>query len=239
MHIIPVIDLMYGQVVHAHAGQRNAYKPIRSQLTRSCEPLSVVGALLSLYPFETIYFADLQAITGDGDHRDVLKTISCRHPDLEIWLDAGCATPKLCRLTGNSCVPVFGSESFSDPVELRLAMTGFQDPVLSLDFRHDTLLNSQSVTESVAHWPRRVILMHLDQVGCNEGIQPADSDWIRNYPGHDFYLAGGMRGNEDLCQARIAGAAGVLLATALHNGTISALHIREIISFSAQTATDG
>ena len=68
MEIIPVIDLMHGQVVHARMGQRQHYQPIQSLLCSSSAPIDVVSALLELYPFERMYIADLDAITGQGDH---------------------------------------------------------------------------------------------------------------------------------------------------------------------------
>ena len=52
MNIIPVLDLKAGQVVHAKHGNRQNYLPIQSALSDSSEPLTVVRALQSLYPFK-------------------------------------------------------------------------------------------------------------------------------------------------------------------------------------------
>ena len=64
MDIIPVIDLMGGQAVHAKLGRRDEYRPLQSRLCRTSRPLDVAEALLALYPFRTLYLADLDAIRG-------------------------------------------------------------------------------------------------------------------------------------------------------------------------------
>ncbi|MEW8382346.1 MAG: nickel transporter, partial [Candidatus Thiodiazotropha taylori] len=64
MKLIPVIDLMNGIVVRAIRGQRQSYLPSSTPLCQSSQPEAVISALLSLYPFDTLYIADLDAITG-------------------------------------------------------------------------------------------------------------------------------------------------------------------------------
>jgi len=46
MRIIPVIDLMHGQVVRGIAGQRHTYQPIQSRLVASADPMAVARAFL-------------------------------------------------------------------------------------------------------------------------------------------------------------------------------------------------
>ena len=89
MNIIPVLDLKAGQVVHAKHGDRQNYLPIQSALSNSSEPLAIVKALQSLYPFKHLYIADLDAIQGNDSHVAQIKNIQKCFPDLEIWLDAG------------------------------------------------------------------------------------------------------------------------------------------------------
>ena len=89
MFIIPVIDLINGQVVHAQLGHRKHYKVIESLLCKSNNPIEVVKSLLELYPFKRIYIADLDSITKKGDNLAVIYEISNLNPNLEIWLDSG------------------------------------------------------------------------------------------------------------------------------------------------------
>ena len=45
MNLIPVIDLMRGQVVRAHRGARGSYRPIESRLCASSDPITVARVL--------------------------------------------------------------------------------------------------------------------------------------------------------------------------------------------------
>ena len=66
MQVIPVIDLMGGEVVRARMGDRASYRPIESPLSPTSDPVDVVRGLLAAYPFPTLYVADLDAIRARG-----------------------------------------------------------------------------------------------------------------------------------------------------------------------------
>ncbi len=82
MEVIPVIDLKGGQVVHARAGNRRDYRPIRTPLSRSSAPEDVISGLLGLFPFARLYVADLDAIEGGGDHELVAPDPRVQFPKL-------------------------------------------------------------------------------------------------------------------------------------------------------------
>src|SRR5262245_9451555 len=69
MEVIPVIDLRGGVVVRARMGQRDHYRPIETPLSATSDAVDVTRGLLSLFPFRTLYVADLDAIerTGNND----------------------------------------------------------------------------------------------------------------------------------------------------------------------------
>jgi phosphoribosylformimino-5-aminoimidazole carboxamide ribotide isomerase len=46
MKLIPVMDLMSGQVVHARRGERDQYRPIQSILCPSAAPEAILQALI-------------------------------------------------------------------------------------------------------------------------------------------------------------------------------------------------
>ena len=91
MEIIPVIDLKGGQAVRARMGQRELYRPIETPLARTSDPLDVTRGLLSVFPFRTLYVADLDAIEGTGNNDAVLARLRNAHPALELWIDNGVA----------------------------------------------------------------------------------------------------------------------------------------------------
>jgi phosphoribosylformimino-5-aminoimidazole carboxamide ribotide isomerase len=71
--------------------------------------------------------------------------------------------------------------------------------------------------------PDKLILMNIDHVGGRAG---PDLELLKAYrlayPAAQLYLAGGIRDIEDLLAAQSAGANGVLLASALHDGRVTA-----------------
>src|ERR1700730_7594970 len=113
--IVPVLDLKGGEVVHARAGERERYLPIRSHLAAGSAPAAVVDGLLSVAPFRRIYSADLDAIERRGDHRPVIADLARRHPGIEFWLDCGIATAaQAIAVADDGLTPVMGSESLAD-----------------------------------------------------------------------------------------------------------------------------
>lgn len=232
MQIVPVIDLMGGRVVHARGGRRDTYRPIRSTLTGSSEPAAVVGALLALHPFEALYVADLDAIAGDGDHLRALEGLKRRFPDLALWVDSGLATEPACaewlgRGLGHL---VLGSESQSDSAVLKSvsASMPIDRLLLSLDFQADRFLGPAEIMDATGLWPARVIVMTLGRVGGTAGPDLQRLQSLQGaHPDRRFYAAGGVRHADDLRRLAAAGAAGALVASALHDGRLAAAALRE------------
>ncbi len=228
MEIIPVIDLKSGQVVHARQGDRAQYRPIVTPLASSSAPDAVLAGLLRLHPFRTIYIADLDAIGGSGDHAELVRRLASAHPRLDFWVDNGLAAPAamrewLARVPGRL---VLGSESQSDDAALR-ALGGDPRIVLSLDFRGETFQGPEALLHEHALWPERVIAMTLARVGAGSG---PDMERIAAIGRHAraVYAAGGVRDRGDLGALAKIGAAGALVATALHSGALAREDLNEI-----------
>lgn len=221
--LIPVIDLMGGVVVHARAGERDAYRPLaHSVLTTSPEPAAVIRGLLDLHPFRTLYIADLDAIRKQGDHKALIRELRVLFPDLRFWVDAGFAGECACRrfLAAGLGDLVLGSESQSD-LRLLEILRGEPGLVLSLDFMGDRPLGAPALFDAPELWPERVIVMTLARVGVGAGPDLERLRAVRaRAPGKRIYAAGGVRGAEDLASLRALGCEGVLLASALHDGRL-------------------
>jgi phosphoribosylformimino-5-aminoimidazole carboxamide ribotide isomerase len=224
MEVIPVIDLMGGAVVRARLGQRSTYAPIVTPLARTSAPADVVAGLLALYPFRTIYVADLDAILRRGTHDDILDALIVGFPSATFWVDVGVRTLQDARgflERHERAHLVLGSESLEslDPsMQLR------EDPriLLSLDFDGDRLRGPEGLEEAPEHWPRRVIVMTLARIGSNAGPDFERLAQIaQRTPRAQIYAAGGLRDSTDLAQLARAGMAGVLVASALHDGRLT------------------
>jgi phosphoribosylformimino-5-aminoimidazole carboxamide ribotide isomerase len=227
--VVPVIDLMEGHVVHARRGDRASYRPLQSRLTPSSAPVDVVRALLDLAPFPALYVADIDAIAGRQSHDEVLHAMLREFPQLEIWLDAGFAHPRQLApwVASQRLVPVIGSESLTTVQDLAPLLAVTDHAVLSLDSRGESPLGPPALFEQPLLWPRRVIVMTLDRVGAQAG--PA-FDRLRALariaPDQQLIAAGGVRSAADLETLAEVPVHAVLIATAIHDGTLDAMTLK-------------
>ncbi len=219
MHVIPVIDIREGEVVRAVAGDRANYRPIVTPLARTSAPTDVVAGFLNLYPFETIYVADLDAIEARGDNRAAIVKLKNAFPKIRLMIDAGA---KFHDWRGMARVDaIIGSESLQDVETLRVARDD-SDFVLSLDFRGSAFLGPEALLSMPALWPQRVIVMTLARVGSSGGPDiERVSEIVARAGDRRVYAAGGLRGAGDLARLEAVGAAGALVATALHDGRLT------------------
>jgi len=228
MQIIPVLDLKAGVVVRAQGGRRDAYRPIVTPLAASSAPAAVVAGFLRLHPFRAVYIADLDAITGLGDHRAAIADLASRFPGLRFWVDAGVRDEAQAQalLTMERVDAALGSESLRD-MDVARAFAHERRALLSLDFRGDDFLGPPELLTTTDAWPARVIVMTLARVGAGAGPDLARLARIRAQAcGRETFAAGGVRDARDLDALARAGVAGALVATALHDGEIGAADLK-------------
>jgi phosphoribosylformimino-5-aminoimidazole carboxamide ribotide isomerase len=218
MEIIPVLDLKGGTVVHAKQGQRDTYRAIQSPLCATSTATDVLAALLRLHRFQSVYIADLDAIEKTGDHSSVIAELARRHSAVEFWIDNGnpaaITDPK-----HHNVRHVLGSESTSAAESLQ---TIAPTVILSLDFRGADFLGPAALLENPFLWPDRIIVMTLARVGSGDGPDFERLASVQQRAGaRRVYAAGGVRSHADLQALSQAGAAGVLVASALHDGRLT------------------
>lgn len=230
MRIIPVIDLLGGQVVRAIAGNRADYRPIQSRLASSSGPVAVAAGLLDLAPFPTLYIADLDAIVDNGSDRNLPALMDlCAEllwrGDTELWLDAanapwGADLVAAAAESGVKISLVTGSESLGNHE------TVDSESVLSLDYRAGRFLGPADLENDTRAWPNRLIVMDLAAVGVAGGPAFARIDALMARAQHAgrrdiaFYAAGGVRDEADLAALAERNVRGVLVASALHDGRL-------------------
>ena len=232
MDIIPVLDVARGQVVHAVEGKRTAYRPIETPLANSTEPADLARGLRALFPFRKIYVADLDGIEGRGRNTRLVPSLSQVLPHTEIWIDAGTGSRGAARavLAAPIATLVVGSESLENArVWHDIVAEAPPRTVLSLDFRGNEFMGPEALLDDPTLWPARVIVMTLDRVGSGGGPDVARLQEIASRAGsRRVYAAGGIRDRADLDRIRAAGAAGALVASALHAQKITAGDLKEI-----------
>ena len=222
--IIPVIDLLDGQVVHARGGRRSDYAPVRSPLCPSSEPLAVLAALLGLHPFSIFYAADLGAMLGREPHDGILERLRNDFPGLTFWVDAGRKQPIAYRPGVRT---VIGTETGISAADLTTLTCSGADYILSLDFSGSGFSGDTEILARPNSWPRDVIIMNLCSVGAAQGpAWPSVDDVIGRAGNRNLYVAGGVRDAADMSLAAARGLKGALVATALHAGTLTSEELK-------------
>jgi len=222
-------------VVHAREGRRAEYQPVQSRLCEGANAETVVDALLRLQAFRSLYIADLDAIQRLGSNLDTLERIRRRFPHLDLWVDSGIADERGLDawLRDNIGRAVIGSETVLDAEFMSLARErcGNLSPVLSLDFVAEDFKGPPALLADPArYWPDRVLAMNLRRVGSDAGPDLAlIATLAAKAPGREVYAAGGVRSVEDLERVAAAGAAGALIATALHDGRLGPAELSQFM----------
>ena len=232
MEVIPVLDVANGEVVRAVQGARAAYTPIETPLAKGCAPRDIAKGYMGVYHFRKIYVADLDGIGGRGRNVHLVPELSSVLNHTEIWIDAGTATRKAARsvLAAPVATLVVGSESVESAAQiLDILAEAPSRSVLSLDFRGDEFMGPRELLDHAELWPDRVIVMTLARVGSDAGPDiERILEFVDRGGGRKVYAAGGVRHRADLNALRAAGAAGALVASALHDKKISAGDLKEI-----------
>jgi len=215
-----VLDVRGGQVVRAVRGERAAYRPVVSTLAAGSAPVVLARALAARTGASALYVADLDALQGGALQLAVLETLLAALPALALWIDAGLrdadGAARLRAALGARVRPVFGSESLADAQGLPA------DAILSLDSRHARALDPAGIWTRPALWPATVVVMTLDRVGAGAGPDLEAFGRLRaQAPDRTWIGAGGVRDAADLCAAAAAGADAWLVASALHDGTLT------------------
>jgi phosphoribosylformimino-5-aminoimidazole carboxamide ribotide isomerase len=235
--IIPVIDLLDGKVVHAVGGRRAYYQPIQSMLHASSEPIPMARALRASLGFQSLYLADLDAIAGSPPRLDIHRElISAR---LHLWIDAGIRDPgtlsPLLELDPVFTTIVAGLESLAGPRELTeiVRIVGADRVVFSLDLFEERPRLAQASdwgTESSFELAQKatdcgvqnLLILDLARVGTGQGLGSLDLiHRIRDArPSVRLVAGGGISSIDDVSELRAAGASGVLIGSAFHDGRI-------------------
>ena len=233
MRIIPVLDVMNGAVVRAVGGRRAEYVAWASPLTGNTDPKDITTALLARADADTLYVADLDMLrwgVSDWDRRFLSELPATTILDTGS-LPLGPARPRVRSVVASEIdanAPAFVREMLSKH-------TCDLPPVFSVDLRDGQLLGCWQkwgarsaddvvgfVGRIVSLGFRTVILLDVATVGTSAG--PSTVGLIEQlreaYPHLELFTGGGVRHRDDLKRLEDAGADGVLVASALHDGTL-------------------
>jgi phosphoribosylformimino-5-aminoimidazole carboxamide ribotide isomerase len=240
MRVIPVIDLKSGAVVHAVRGERERYRPLRSRIVAGSDPIQVARVVREELGLDELYVADLDAMAGGPGHPEIVAALA---REGRVIVDAGVtevAAVGLLLELGAARV-VIGTETLANKAaleRLRAELPG-APLVLSLDLRAGRVLSPDAklarlgAAEALARLApsgvREVIVLDLARVGSGEGPEVAlVHELCARFPELELLVGGGVRDVADLRALAHAGAAGALVATALHRGAIGPGDVRAL-----------
>jgi len=232
MKAIPVIDVLNGVAVHGIRGERERYQPLNSILCRSADPLDIALTFESL-GFTSLYLADLDAILGKSANFNIYRQIMTQ-TRLDLMVDAGIAdiTKASEVLATEVSKIVVGSETLDSLDFLGQAVKAFgkDKVVVSIDLKEGKVL---SASEAIASMDAvsfaqelgkigvdQIILLDLDRVGTEHGINLALLRRVLEKTGVEVLVGGGIRNLQELEELRKLGVSGALVATILHNGKL-------------------
>ena len=250
MRVIGVVDLAAGRAVHARAGLRELYAPVRTVAGEPIEPgdaLALARAYVDRLGLTELYAADLDAInaidvTHGGTSQDTLVA-AVAALGAPLWLDAGVSSADRARraLGLGAARVVVGLETLPsyDALDTICASVGGDRVAFSLDLRDGEPVVSPRAAEGDRDLPAHlvaaraadagvgsVIVIDLARVGTGSGLDLALVARVREaVPGLTLVVGGGVRGLEDVARLADAGCDGVLVASALHDGRLGAAEV--------------
>jgi phosphoribosylformimino-5-aminoimidazole carboxamide ribotide isomerase len=252
MQIIPVLDVAGGIAVHAQAGDRTQYAPLVSDLApgQVGNPVAVLRAFHAELGLHECYVADLDAIQGGAVQGMLLRELAEFHTGFAgaLMVDAGTHLPEgaLEVFSCGASEVVVGLETlhaFSDLAAI-VNLVGANRVVFSLDLRlgspivhpalHDARgagpeavsLAEQAASTGVA----TILILDVGRVGTGVGVDLGLVETLRQrLPDVRMLAGGGVLTRLDLERMRDAGCDGALVASALHNGRLSAADLAAVL----------
>ena len=242
MRIVGVIDLLRGRAVHARAGRRDLYEPVR-QVAGTAIAAGDAVALARVYVdrlgVRELYVADLDALGVGAVQQSLVTRIAAI--GAPVLLDAAVTTANKARRALDLGVDraIVALETLPDFERLRevCRAIGGERVAFSLDLR-----NGVPVIASGAGIPAEpppliavraidagagtIIVIDLARVGTGRGLDLDLLASVRDATrGSRLLAGGGARGVADLERLAELGCDGALVATALHDGRITAADV--------------
>ena len=222
MQIIPVIDLMNKIAVHGKSGNRDEYKPLKSVICNSANPIDVAMAYKERGA-ETIYIADLNFIMGNGDNFEVIKEIDFVNKIVDIGVKRREDLENIKKILNKDDKAIVATETLKD-----IELLKEKDIVVSLDFKNKNFKDySLDEVLSYVREDAPLIILDISSVGTQRGINVELIKYVLDKTNNPVYVGGGIKGMEDLEICYNLGVDGVLIATAIHKGI---LDLEEIIN---------
>ncbi|NPA62159.1 MAG: HisA/HisF family protein [Methanococci archaeon] len=217
MHIIPVMDLKEGMVVHGKSGMRNKYQPLKSVICETPDPICLAKEYKKRGSGK-IYIADLDAICGEGDNLNLIKNIDFINKIVDAGIKTGEDLDRVREYLNKNDKAIIATETLIDK-----ELISEKNIIVSLDFKDGKLLNY--TVEEVLNLVRKdtpLIILDISSVGTGRGINMKLINEVLNLNKgkNPIYVGGGVKDIVDIEKCYALGIDGVLVGTAIHRGVI-------------------
>ena len=236
MRVVGVIDLLDGRAVHAVRGERHHYRPLATSggIRIDGDPMALAALYHGRFGLTELYVADLDAIAGGPVQRGVVRSLAAA--GVSLWLDAGVSSVAAARhaLNDGATRVIVGLETLRDFDHLSDISTalGSEHVAFSLDLRdgipvacEPTMARERpaAIAARAASCVGAIVLIDLARVGSRRGVDLTTVAMIRKAAGRvTLLVGGGIRTQKEIDALADAGCDGVLVATAIHTGTLKA-----------------
>ncbi len=239
--IIPVIDILKSTAVHAKKGERINYKPLKSDLFQSSNPVDIVRTIKKKFNFDEFYIADLDSIIMGTPNLQILDNI-LDISKIELILDPGIVDFKgvnrfkdlkiksliIGLETIKSYKVISQSLEILNPEKIIVSIDMYKGQILTKakDIKSQTPIDIVNKIETLGI--KSIILLDLFRVGQKIGGIPALYMDILNNFGGDIIVGGGIKNIKDILDYKDNNFSGILIATALYDGTINGEKLRKL-----------
>lgn len=231
--IIPVIDIFKKGAVHAVKGERENYKPLKSYLFDTSNPIEILKKLYENFNFNLFYIADLDAIIKKSPNFELISKILALLP-IDIIIDPGIISIQDVKqyFGYNIQKLILGLETISniEIITQSLNLFGSNKIIVSVDMYNEEILTcikyfkgrdpKDIVKDLCDIGVESIILLDLLKVGQKlGGISPLYLKIRKIFKG-EIYVGGGIKDLNNILIYKSENFSGVLIGTALYDGTI-------------------
>lgn len=232
--IFPVIDILNSTAVHAIKGERDHYQPLKSPLFNTSEPLDIVRNLKEKFNIKQFYIADLDAIIKQKPNFRILKKI-LEIENIEIIVDPGIKSSNDLKKYSEFKIEsiILGLETIQKIKTIKESFKIFNKNkiIISIDMYKEKIISKINKLKRLTPLTivrklekigiKTIILLDIFKVGQKiGGIPPLYLKIKKNFNGN-VLVGGGIKNLNDVLLYYEESFSGVLIGTAIYDGTIN------------------
>ncbi|MHA2430361.1 MAG: HisA/HisF-related TIM barrel protein [Promethearchaeota archaeon] len=232
--IFPVIDILNSTAVHAIKGERDNYQPLKSPLFNTSEPFDIVRNLKEKFNIKQFYIADLDAIIKQKPNFRILKKI-LEIENIEIIVDPGIKSINDLKLYSEFKIEsiILGLETIQKIKTIKESFKIFNKNklIISIDMFKERIITKIDKLKNLTPLTivrklekmgiKNIILLDIFKVGQKIGGIPLLYLKIKKNFNGNVLVGGGIKNLNDVLFYYEKGFSGVLIGTAIYDGTIN------------------